>query len=48
MATPNLYKKKSVTDVKNRTIYSLSADEKNAANLTVSKFFELFKAKHLS
>lgn len=47
MAAPTLYKKKSLNDVRNRTTVALTADEVTKVNSTITKFFELFKAKHL-
>ena len=47
MAKPTLYKKRPVQDVRNRTTSLLSSSELNTVNNTISKFFELFKDKHL-
>lgn len=48
MAAPTLYKKKSVEEVRNRATYSLNDNEKTRINTVVGKFFDLFKAEHLS
>lgn len=47
MITPTLYKKISTTEVENRNTTPLTQIEKNQVNQVVSKFFELFKNKHL-
>lgn len=47
MVAPTLYKKKSTTEVENRNTVSLTEMEKTQVNQVVSKFFELFKNKHL-
>jgi hypothetical protein len=47
MVTPTLYKKISTTEVENRNTVPLTQTEKTQVNQTVSKFFELFKNKHL-
>lgn len=47
MVTPTLYKKISTTAVENRNTVSLTETEKTQVNQVVSKFFELFKNKHL-
>jgi hypothetical protein len=47
MATPTLYKKVSTTAVENRNTVPLTVTEKTQVNQVVSKFFELFKIKHL-
>ena len=44
---PQLYKKKSLTSIKNRPTSNLSDTEKARVELVVGKFFELFKSKHL-
>lgn len=44
---PNLYKKKPLSEVKNRTTSNLSNAEKARVNSVINKFFELFIAKHL-
>ena len=46
MANPNLYRKKNITSVRNRTTFSLSSDESTAVRNTINKFFDLFKVKH--
>lgn len=43
---PQLYKKKSLNDVRNRPTSSLSDSEKTRAETVIGKFFELFKFKH--
>jgi len=48
MATPTLYKKKSINDVRSRTTTSLTSEETTRVNDVVSTFFDLLKAKHLS
>ena len=48
MAAPTLYKKVSIQEVQSRSRGSLSNDDVTRADAVVSKFFELFKAKHLS
>lgn len=47
MANPTLYKKIPIQDVNTRTTYPLSSDEKTRVDAVVTKFFDLFKAKHL-
>lgn len=47
MNTPTLYKKKNINDVRNRETTPLSASESTSVNNTITKFFELFKLKHL-
>ena len=47
MAKPTLYKKVSIQSVQSRSRGALSADEKTRTDAVVSKFFELFKVKHL-
>jgi hypothetical protein len=47
MVTPTLYKKISTAEVENRNTVSLTQAEKTKVNEVVSKFFELFKDKHL-
>jgi hypothetical protein len=44
---PQLYKKKSLNDVRNRSTLNLSDTEKTRVQLVLGKFFELFKSKHL-
>jgi hypothetical protein len=44
---PQLYKKKSLSQVKNRTTSQLSNTEKQKVDTVISKFFELFLNKHL-
>ena len=48
MANPTLYKKIAISDVNNRTRASLTNSDKTRTDSVISKFFELFKAKHLS
>ena len=48
MANPTLYKKKSISDVRNRPTSQLTADETTRVNNVVSKFFDLLKAEHMS
>lgn len=47
MANPTLYKKKPIVDIRNRDTTQLTDTEKAEVNTTISKFFELFKSKHL-
>jgi len=47
MANPSLYKKKPVVDIRNRNTVNLTNEENSEITNTVSKFFQLFKAKHL-
>jgi F0F1-type ATP synthase delta subunit len=47
MANPTLYKKKSIQDVKARATSTLTENELTRVNTVISKFFDLFKAKHL-
>lgn len=47
MANPTLYKKESTSVVNNRTTSDLTTQEQSAVNSTITKFFELFAAKHL-
>jgi hypothetical protein len=47
MSNPSLYKKETLTNVKNRNTSSLNTDEKTRVNVIVNKFFELFKNKHM-
>lgn len=47
MSNPSLYKKDSLTNIKNRNTSPLTTDEKTRVNVVVNKFFELFKNKHL-
>jgi hypothetical protein len=44
---PPLYKKKALNDVNNRTTSQLTIEQKERVQVVVSKFFELFIAKHL-
>ena len=44
---PQLYKKKSLNQVKNRTTSQLSTTEKERVETVIGKFFELFKSKHI-
>jgi|APGre2960657373_1045057.scaffolds.fasta_scaffold239385_2 hypothetical protein len=44
---PQLYKKKSLSQVKNRTTSQLSNTEKQKVETVIGKFFELFMNKHL-
>jgi hypothetical protein len=44
---PQLYKKKSLSEVKNRPNSNLSDIEKTRVNLVIGKFFDFFKSKHL-
>jgi hypothetical protein len=44
---PNLYKKKSLNDVKNRTTSQLNSNEKQRVENVIGKFFELFMNKHM-
>ena len=48
MANPTLYKKVTTTSARSKTTTSLSSDELTAAKATITKFFELFVAKHTS
>jgi hypothetical protein len=43
---PQLYKKKSLSDVKNRTTTQLSPTETAKVTTVVNKFFELFLNKY--
>jgi len=47
MAKPTLYKKISIQNVNTRPTSALTADEKTRVDSVVTKFFDLFKAKHL-
>ena len=47
MNTPTLYKKKDINTVRDRETSSLTSNEKTQVSNTLSKFFELFKLKHL-
>lgn len=47
MAKPTLYKKKPIQDIKGRNTSPLSSQESLEINNTITKFFELFKDKHL-
>lgn len=47
MEKPTLYKKISITNVQNRPVQVLTDTEKSQIRRTVTKFFELFSAKHL-
>jgi hypothetical protein len=44
---PQLYKKKSLNDTRNRPTSNLSNTEKTRVEIVIGKFFELFKSKHL-
>jgi hypothetical protein len=44
---PQLYKKKSLSEVKNRPTSNLSDTEKTRVGLVINTFFEFFKSKHL-
>ena len=44
---PQLYKKKSLQDVKNKNTSTLNNDEKQRVHTVIGKFFELFVNKHL-
>jgi hypothetical protein len=44
---PQLYKKKPLAEVKNRTTSQLSNTEKQRVETVIDKFFELFINKHL-
>ena len=48
MAAPELYKKKSINDVRNRNTSPLTENETNRVDNIVSKFFDLLKAEHMS
>lgn len=48
MEKPILYKKIPLVDVETRNSVSLSSSEQQRVTETIDKFFELFKAKHLS
>jgi len=43
---PQVYKKKSLNDIRNRPTSSLSDSEKARVETVIDKFFELFKSKH--
>ena len=43
---PQLYKKKSLNDVRNKPTSSLSDSEKTRVESVIVKFFELFKSKN--
>jgi len=47
MEKPTVYKKISLSSVKSRDTFTLSTEEKEGVDNTISKFFELFKLKHL-
>lgn len=47
MINPSLYKKIPTVSVETRKTSSLTQNEKNQVNQTISKFFELFMNKHL-
>ena len=47
MEKPTLYKKISTNAVQNRTVQTLTDAEKSQINRTITRFFELFIAKHL-
>lgn len=44
---PLLYKKKSLEDIRNRNSNQITDEEKQRVNVVISKFFELFKTKHM-
>jgi len=46
MANPTLYKKVTASSAKDKTSTPLTADELTSAKTTITKFFELFLAKH--
>lgn len=46
MDKPTLYKKVPVSTVTSKTTSSVSAEELTTARNTLTKFFELFLAKH--
>lgn len=48
MAAPELYKKKSINDVRNRNTAPLTDNETIRVNNIVSTFFDLLKAEHMS
>ena len=48
MAAPELYKKKSINDVRNRNTAPLTENETTRVDNVVGKFFDLLKAKHMS
>lgn len=43
---PNLYKKKPISDIKNRVTTQINSAEIARVNGIVNKFFELFLNKH--
>ena len=47
MEKPTVYKKIPLSSVKTRDTFTLSPEEETYVNNTISKFFELFKLKHL-
>lgn len=47
MTKPELYRKENLSNVRNRNTSNVSIEENDRINLVVSKFFELFKFKHL-
>lgn len=47
MENPTLYRKQSIKDIEQRQTQPLTSDESLQVNNTISKFFELFKLKHL-
>jgi hypothetical protein len=48
MTKPTLYKKSPLSDARGRGSVSLTSAEDTAAKLTISKFWELFRTRHLS
>lgn len=47
MTNPSLYKKATMSQVETRKTSPLTQSEKTQVNQTVTKFFELFIAKHM-
>ena len=47
MTNPSLYKKIQIASVETRNTSPLNQTEKTQVNQTVTKFFELFIAKHM-
>lgn len=48
MANPTLYKKIPNNNLRNRQVTTPNAAEDARMSAVIDKFFELFKAKHLS
>jgi hypothetical protein len=44
---PEIYKTRTPSQIKQRTVASPSSDERNAINSVVTKFWDFFKAKHV-